>query len=114
MILKFLGFFFSVLTAYSLIKTQSAFSKKTGILFTLFISKISWFSLIITCYYGLKTFSLLWFAVGLLIPVALVETTYRYIKKYLIEKIKDPIMMQRIKTIFEYLVIFIIIKYVFF
>ena len=60
MILKFLGFFFSVLIAYSLIKTQSAFSKKTGILFTVFISKISWFSLMITCYYGFKTFSEFW------------------------------------------------------
>ena len=114
MILKFLGFFFSVLTAYSLIKTQSAFSKKTGILFTIFISKISWFSLIITCYYGLKTFSLTWFALGLIIPLIIVESTYRYIKNYLISKIKDPVIMQRIKTAFEYLVILIIIKYVFF
>ena len=114
MILKFLGFFFSVLTAYSLIKTQSAFSKKTGILFTVFISKISWLSLIITCYYGLKTFSLTWFALGLIIPLIIVESTYRYIKNYLISKIKDPVIMQRIKTSFEYLVILIIIKYVFF
>ena len=114
MILKFLGFFFSVLTAYSLIKTQSAFSKKTGILFTVFISKISWFSLVITCYYGLKTFSLIWFAIGLIIPVTIVEATYRYVRNYLSNKIKDPVMMQNIKTIFEYLVILIIIKYVFF
>ena len=114
MIFKFLGFFFSILTAYSLIKTQSAFSKKTGILFTVFISKISWFSLIITCYYGLKTFSLTWFAVGLIVPIAIVKITYRYISNYLVSKIKDPIMMQRIKTIFEYLVIIIIVKYVFF
>ena len=114
MILKFLGFFFSVLTAYSLIRTQSAFSKKTGILFTVFISKISWFSLIITCYYGFKTFSLTWFAVGLIIPIAIIESTYRYIKNYLSSKIKDPVIMQRTKTAFEYLVIFIIIKYVFF
>ena len=114
MILKFLGFFFSVLTAYSLIKTKSAFSKKTGILFTVFISKISWFSLVITCYYGLKTFSLIWFAIGLIIPVTIVEATYRYVRNYLSNKIKDPVMMQNIKTIFEYLVILIIIKYVFF
>ena len=114
MILKFLGFFFSVLIAYSLIKTQSAFSKKTGILFTVFISKVSWFSLIITCYYGLKTFSLIWFAVGLIIPVAIIEVSYRYIRNYLVSKIKDPLTMQRIKTVFEYLVIIIIIRYVFF
>tara|TARA_B100001063_G_C16642986_1_gene491813 strand:- start:430 stop:774 length:345 start_codon:yes stop_codon:yes gene_type:complete len=114
MILKFVGFFFSILTAYSLIKTQSAFSKKTGILFTLFISKISWFSLIITCYYGLKTFSLTWFAVGFIIPITIVEITYRYISNYLVTKIKDPVMMYRIKTTFEYLVIIIIVKYVFF
>jgi|TARA_B110001452_G_scaffold168329_1_gene140684 hypothetical protein len=114
MILKFLGFFFSVLIAYSLIKTQSAFSKKTGILFTLFISKISWFSLIITCYYGFKTFSLIWFAVGLTIPITIVEIAYKFISNYIVSRIKDPIIMQRTKTIFEYLVIIIIIKYVFF
>ena len=114
MILKFFGFFFSVLTAYSLIKIQSAFSKKTGILFTVFISKISWFSLIITCYYGLKTFSLPWFGVGLIIALAIVEFNYKYISNYLVGKIQDPIMRQGIKTTFEYLVIIVIIKYVFF
>jgi hypothetical protein len=114
MILKFLGFFFSVLIAYSLIKTQSAFSKKTGILFTVFISKISWFSLMITCYYGFKTFSLTWFALGLLVSIAIVETTYRYIRGYLVSKIKDPLKIQRLKTVFEWLVILIIIKYVFY
>ncbi len=114
MIFKFLGFFFSVLTAYSLIKTQSAFSKKTGILFTVFISKISWFSLIITCYYGIKTFNLYWFLLGLALPVTIVEFTYRYIGNYLVSKIKDPLMIQKIKTTFEYLVIIIIIKNVFF
>jgi hypothetical protein len=114
MILKFIGFFFSVLTAYSLIKTQSTFSKKTGVIFTIFISKVSWFSLIITCYYGLKTFSLIWFVVGLFVPLVIVEAAYMYVSNYLASKIEDPLKMQRIKTIFEYLVIIVIVKYVFF
>ena len=114
MILKFLGFFFSVLTAYSLIKTKSAFSKKTGILFTLFISKISWFSLIITCYYGLKTFDLVWFVACLVLPIAIVESTYRYLNNFLSKIIKEPLTRHRIKNFLEYLIILLIIKYVFF
>ena len=82
MILKYLGFFFSVLAAYSLIKTQSIFSKKTGILFTLFVSKVSWITLIITSYYGFKNFNLIWFLSGILIPVATIEISYKLLSNY--------------------------------
>ena len=83
MILKYLGFFFSVLAVYSLIKTQSIFSKKTGILFTLFVSKVSWLTLIITSYYGFKNFTLIWFLSGILIPVATIEISYKLLSNYI-------------------------------
>ena len=99
MILKYLGFFFSVLAAYSLIKTQSIFSKKTGILFTLFVSKVSWITLIITSYYGFKNFSLIWFLSGILIPVATIEISYKLLSKYIKNKFPDTTKLQKIKTI---------------
>ena len=114
MILKYLGFFFSVLAAYSLIKTQSIFSKKTGILFTLFVSKVSWITLIITSYYGFKNFSLIWFLSGILIPVATIEISYKLLSKYIKNKFPDTTKLQRVKTIIEYLIIFLIVKFVFF
>jgi len=114
MFFKYLGFVFGIFTAYSLIKTQSAFSKKTGLLFTVFISKVSWLTLIITCYYGIKTFSLTSFGIGLIIPIIITEITFRFISNYIKIKIKDPKKMQKIKTVFEYLLILLIVKYVFF
>ena len=114
MILKYLGFFFSVLAAYSLVKTQSIFSKKTGILFTLFVSKISWLTLIITSYYGFKNFNLIWFLSGILIPVATIEISYKLLSNYIKNKFPDTTKLQKVKTIIEYLIIFLIVKFVFF
>ena len=114
MILKYLGFFFSVLAAYSLIKTQSIFSKKTGILFTLFVSKVSWLTLIITSYYGFKNLTLIWFLSGILIPVATIEISYKLLSNYIKNKFPDTSKLQKVKTIIEYLIIFLIVKFVFF
>ena len=114
MILKYLGFFFSALAAYSLIKTQSIFSKKTGILFTLFVSKVSWLTLIITSYYGFKNFTLILFLSGILIPVATIEISYKLLSNYIKNKFQDTSKLQKVKTIIEYLIIFLIVKFVFF
>src|SRR5210317_897712 len=114
MILIYLFFFFIVLSFYSLIKTQSIFSKKTGILFTLFVSKVSWITLIITSYYGFKNFNLILFLSGILIPVATIEISYKLLSNYIKNKFPNTSKLQRVKTIIEYLIIFLIVKFVFF
>ena len=114
MILKYLGFFFSVLAAYSLIKTQSIFSKKTGILFTLFVSKISWLTLLIITFHAYKNFTLFWFLLGLTVPILLIETSFKFLISYIKNKFPITSILKRVKTIIEYLIIFLIVKFVFF
>ena len=40
MIIKYISFLIGVIWSYSIIKTQSVFSKKAGIIFKIFISKV--------------------------------------------------------------------------
>ena len=54
MIIKYFTFLIGIIWAYSIIKTQSVFSKKTGIIFKILITKVSWFTLVAACYFGLK------------------------------------------------------------
>ena len=57
MIIKYLGFLLGLIWSYSFIRTQSIFSKKTAILFKVFISKVSWITFVLACYFGYKNFS---------------------------------------------------------
>jgi len=54
MIIKYISFLIGIIWSYSIIKTQSVFSKKAGIIFKIFITKVSWFTLIAAIYFGLK------------------------------------------------------------
>ena len=114
MILKYLIFFFSVLGIYFLIKTQSIFSKKTGILFTIFVSKISWLTLLITTYHAYKNFTLFWFLLGLAVPILIIEASFKFLISYIKNKFPRVSDNQALKTVIEYLIIFLILKYVFF
>ena len=58
MILKYVSFLIGIIWSYSIIKTQSIFSKKAGLIFKIFISKVSWLTLIAACYFGYKNFSI--------------------------------------------------------
>ena len=58
MIIKYISFLIGIIWSYSIIKTQSVFSKKAGIIFKIFITKVSWFTLIAACYFGYKNFSI--------------------------------------------------------
>ena len=58
MIIKYISFLVGIIWSYSIIKTQSIFSKKAGIIFKIFISNISWLTLIAACYFGYKNFSI--------------------------------------------------------
>ena len=57
MIIKYIGFLFTLLWSYTFIRTQGLFKKGSGFLITLFVSNISWLTFIAACYYGFKNFS---------------------------------------------------------
>ena len=46
MIIKYLSFLIGIVWSYSIIKTQSVFSKKAGLIFKVLISKDSWLTFI--------------------------------------------------------------------
>ena len=71
MIIKYISFLVGVIWSYSIIKTQSIFSKKTGLLFKLFISKVSWFTLIAACYFGYKNFSIKFTIIGIVLSISI-------------------------------------------
>ena len=83
MIIKYISFFIGVIWSYSIIKTQSIFSKKTGLIFKIFITKVSWFTLIAACYFGYKNFSIKLTIIGLIIGIILVNLSFYLLKKYI-------------------------------
>ena len=87
MIIKYISFLIGVIWSYSIIKTQSVFSKKAGIVFKIFITKVSWFTLIAACYFGYKNFSIKFTVIGVIIGVLLVNIGFYLLKK--IYKSKD-------------------------
>ena len=81
MIIKYIIFLIGIIWSYSIIKTQSVFSKKAGIIFKIFITKISWFSLIAACYFGYKNFTVKSTVIGIIIAVLLVNVGFYLLKK---------------------------------
>ena len=73
MIIKYISFLIGIIWSYSIIKTQSIFSKKAGLIFKVFISNISWFTLIAACYFGYKNFSIQYTMVGIIVGIIIVH-----------------------------------------
>ena len=71
MIIKYISFLVGIIWSYSIIKTQSIFSKKAGLIFKIFISNISWLTLITACYFGYKNFSIKLTIYGIIIGFVL-------------------------------------------
>ena len=69
MIIKYISFLIGIIWSYSIIKTQSVFSKKAGLIFKIFITKVSWFTLIAACYFGYKNFSIKSTIIGIIIAL---------------------------------------------
>ncbi len=108
MIIKYLSFLLGLIWSYSFIRTQSIFSNKTAILFKLFISKVSWITFIVACYYGYRNFSFQATIIGIIISIALVHLGFFLISNYLKSKI-DSDKLYKIKVGLEYsLIVFII------
>ena len=113
MIIKYITFLIGIIWSYSIIKTQSVFSKKAGIIFKIFITKISWFSLIAACYFGYKNFSIKSTVIGVIIGVLLVNISFFILKKY-INKMFNEKQITIFKSFFEYTLIFLVIYFVLF
>ena len=113
MLIKYISFLIGIIWSYSIIKTQSAFSKKTGIIFKIFITKISWFSLIAACYFGYKNFTVKSTVIGIIIGVLLVNVGFYLLKKYINQRFKEKQIII-FKSFFEYTLIFLVIYFVLF
>ncbi len=114
MIIKYLGFLFTLLWSYTFIKSQSIFKKGSGILITLFVSNISWLTFIAACFYGFKNFSFYQAILGIVVSIILVHLAFARISLYINSKFKDKKYLIIIKTTIEYLIIGIFIYYIFF
>ncbi len=110
MILKYISFLIGLTWAYSLIKTQSIFSKKTGLIFKIFISKVSWLTFLVAIYFGFKNFSLQSTLVGVVVSVVIVHLGFMFLSKFLKSKFTDKQLIFS-KNFFEYSLIVWIIYY---
>ena len=110
MIIKYISFLIGLTWSYSLIKTQSIFSKKAGLIFKVFISKVSWLTFIIAIYFGYKNFSFKYTLIGIVISVALVHLGFIFLSKFLKSKFTEK-KLRLAKNFFEYTLILWILYY---
>ena len=113
MIIKYISFLIGIIWSYSIIKTQSVFSKKVGIIFKIFITKVSWFTLIAAIYFGYKNFSIKLTIIGVITAILLVNIGFYFSKKFIIQKFSEK-QIKIFKSFFEYTLIFWVLYYVLF
>ena len=110
MIIKYISFLIGIVWSYSIIKTQSVFSKKAGFVFKIFITKVSWFTFIAACYFGYKNFTIKSTIIGLIIGVSLVNIGFYFLKKYVNQRFNEK-QITIFKSFFEYSLIFLVIYF---
>jgi hypothetical protein len=113
MLIKYISFLIGIIWSYSIIKTQSVFSKKAGIVFKIFITKVSWLTLIAACYFGYKNFTIKSTVIGIIIGVLLVNICFYLLKKYINQRFNEKQIII-FKSFFEYALIFLVIYFVLF
>ena len=113
MIIQYTLFLFGLIWSFSIIKTQSIFNRKVGLIFKLFISKISWFSFLAACYFGFKNFSIKLTFIGIIVSIFLVQFSFSFIKNKLKEKFDDQKLL-KFKTFFEISLIILIFYFILF
>ena len=89
MLIKYISFLIGVIWSYSIIKTQSVFNNKAGLIFKIFITKVSWFTLIAACYFGYKNFTIKSTVVGLIVGVLLVNVSFYLLKKKINQRFNE-------------------------
>jgi len=114
MLIKYIGFLFTLLWSYTFIRTQSLFKKGSGFLITLFVSNISWLTFIAACYYGFKNFEIYNALIGIIFSIILVHLSFARIKLFINSKFKNKDNLIKIKTTIEYLIILAFVYYIFF
>jgi putative Ca2+/H+ antiporter (TMEM165/GDT1 family) len=113
MLIKYISFLIGVVWSYSIIKTQSVFSNKAGIIFKIFVTKVSWFTLIAACYFGYKNFTIKSTVIGVVIGVLLVNVSFYLLKNYITQRFNEK-KITVFKSLFEYTLIFLVIYFVLF
>ncbi len=113
MLIKYISFLIGIIWSYSIIKTQSIFSKKAGIIFKIFITKVSWFTFVAACYFGYKNFTIKSTIIGVTIGILLVNIGFYLLKKYVNQKFNEK-QITIFKSFFEYTLIFLVIYFVLF
>ena len=113
MIIKYISFLIGIIWSYSIIKTQSVFSKKSGIIFKIFITKVSWITFVVACYFGYKNFSIKLTIIGVIIGVLLVNIGFNFIKRYVNQRFNEKQIII-FKSFFEYTLIFLIVYFLLF
>ena len=113
MIIKYISFLIGIIWSYSIIKTQSVFSKKAGIVFKIFITKVSWFTLIAACYFGYKNFTIKSTIIGVITGVLIVNLGFYLLKEYIYNRFNVK-QITIFKSFFEYTLIFLVIYFVLF
>ena len=89
MIIKYFSFLTGVIWSYSIIKTQSVFSKKAGLVFKIFITKVSWITFLAAIYFGYKNFSLQSTLIGVVVSLVIVHLGFIFLSKFLKSKFTD-------------------------
>ena len=97
MIIKYLGFLFTLLWSYTFIKTQNLFKKGSGFLITLFVSNISWLTFIAACFYGFKNFDFYHVLIGIVFVIALVHLAFGRLSMFIYSKFENKQNLFRIK-----------------
>ena len=113
MIIKYISFLIGIIWSYSIIKTQSIFSKKAGIIFKIFITKVSWLTFLAACYFGYKNFTIKSTIIGVIIGIILVNISFYLLKKYINQKFNEKQLII-FKSFFEYTLIFLVIYFILF
>ena len=113
MIIKYISFLTGIIWSYSIIKTQSIFSKKAGIIFKIFITKVSWFTFVAACYFGYKNFTIKSTIIGVTIGILLVNIGFYLLKKNINQKFSEK-NITIFKSFFEYALIFLVVYFVLF
>ena len=110
MIIKYISFLIGIIWSYSIIKTQSVFSKKAGFIFKIFITKVSWITFIAACYFGYKNFTIKFTIIGVIIGILSVNLGFYYLKRYINQKFNEK-QITIFKSFFEYTLIFLVIYF---
>ncbi len=113
MIIKYISFLIGIVWSYSIIKTQSVFSKKVGFIFKILITKVSWLTFIAACYFGYKNFSIKLTIIGIIVAILLVNIGFYLSKKFITQNFNEK-KITKYKSFFEYTLIFWVIYYVLF